>query len=528
MKSGTPCPVCGSRTHPAPVKIEKVREVTEEKVKEAEVNSKNTASVYHSYKGEYQAKKDQYDTEKSSYQEQYKKFAERIMGTIVTNDLTSLKLKLDQQAKELLQKKKDLEAKEFEAAEAAKKIRLLQNERKQLQKKIEAKENNIRKVAIELAQAETTVKRLNEQLPIGFDTLEELQGLLKKQQKRITVYDAKVDKLQKEVEQTVLAITACKIEIKNCQEQLIDEEKNKYQLVAKVQLAAKNCNFEVNELFIQEQLKELPKTAEYQTEIKKHEEKLLTIKTKIDQLAEHTKNAEEPQLEEIRKELTVARSKREEVADEVARYKQIYQSDEKICEQVASLWSDQQKKLEELASWNQLAEVMNGKGNLKLSLERYVLRSYLTKVLLIANDHLTRLSQGRYAFKLDKNNGTHATDTGLEINVFDDNTGKVRSVHTLSGGESFIAALALSLALGEVLQSINGGSSIEALFIDEGFGSLDEDALETALEALQTIEGTNRLFGIISHVGALRDKIPDQMQVLSNNGHSTVAYQHEF
>ncbi|GAF38450.1 exonuclease SbcC [Agrilactobacillus composti DSM 18527 = JCM 14202] len=148
-----------------------------------------------------------------------------------------------------------------------------------------------------------------------------------------------------------------------------------------------------------------------------------------------------------------------------------------------------------------------------MSLERYVLREYLLEILNVANAHLNQLSAGRYYLQLHKEVGTYQKNTGLEIDVYDDNVGKARSVHTLSGGESFIAALSLALALGEVIQNKAGGISIDTLFIDEGFGSLDQDALGMAMDALEHIEGDHRMIGIISHVAALKEQIPYQIQV---------------
>ncbi|MBA1394104.1 SMC family ATPase, partial [Lactobacillus sp. XV13L] len=147
-----------------------------------------------------------------------------------------------------------------------------------------------------------------------------------------------------------------------------------------------------------------------------------------------------------------------------------------------------------------LVDTVNGRGDNKLGLERYVLRSQLVEILQVANEHLQQLSSGRYFLILHKEMGTFQKNTGLEIDVYDDNVGQTRSVHTLSGGESFIAALSLALALGEVIQNESGGIKIDTLFIDEGFGSLDQDSLATALTALQNIESSSRMIGIISHV----------------------------
>ena len=164
-----------------------------------------------------------------------------------------------------------------------------------------------------------------------------------------------------------------------------------------------------------------------------------------------------------------------------------------------------------------LSAVASGDGDQsKMGFERYVLTYFLEEVLIVANERLQQLTNNRYLFDLNREEGSRKTDTGLEINIYDDNAGGIRNVRTLSGGESFIAALSLSLSLSEVVQQHAGGIQIETMFIDEGFGSLDEDALEEAMNALMNIEGSGRLVGIISHVKELKDRIPDQLQVISS------------
>ncbi|MFD1485115.1 AAA family ATPase [Lacticaseibacillus baoqingensis] len=172
-----------------------------------------------------------------------------------------------------------------------------------------------------------------------------------------------------------------------------------------------------------------------------------------------------------------------------------------------------QQALAEAAALQDLAAVVNGNNDQKLSLERYVLRAYLQQVLVVANQRLQGLSDGRYQLQLHGDPGSYRNDSGLEIDVYDDQVGETRSVHTLSGGESFIAALGLALALGEVIQQEAGGITIDALFIDEGFGSLDSASLAVALDALESIEGQSRMIGIISHVESLQTGIPDQLRV---------------
>ena len=109
--------------------------------------------------------------------------------------------------------------------------------------------------------------------------------------------------------------------------------------------------------------------------------------------------------------------------------------------------------------------------------------------------------------------------------MYDDEAGTTRGSHTLSGGESFIAALSLALALAEVIQAQAGGITIEALFIDEGFGSLDEEALEMAMEALETVESEGRMIGIISHVRELKERVLQQIRIdTKGSGQSEIRY----
>jgi len=197
-----------------------------------------------------------------------------------------------------------------------------------------------------------------------------------------------------------------------------------------------------------------------------------------------------------------------------------------VVEKMQAMLATSHKQQEQLAELAQLANVASGNSSQKLSLERFVLQTYLQKVLQTGNQRLKQLTNGRYQFQLDRSQGTFRNGTGLEINIYDDNAGKVRSVHTLSGGESFVAALSLALALATVIQEQAGGIKIDALFIDEGFGSLDEDALDMAMETLQQVEGKSRMIGIISHVSELEHQLPAQLRVIpEGNGESIVKYQ---
>jgi exonuclease SbcC len=162
-----------------------------------------------------------------------------------------------------------------------------------------------------------------------------------------------------------------------------------------------------------------------------------------------------------------------------------------------------------------LADAANGtlKGQAKLAFEQYLQAAYFDRILQEANRRFYTLSSGQFQLVRSREASGLRSQTGLDLNVLDHYTGRERSVKTLSGGESFLAALSLALGLSDVIQRENGGIRLEAMFVDEGFGSLDEDALAQAIRVLSQLAGDSRMVGIISHVSELRDNIPHQIQV---------------
>ena len=162
-----------------------------------------------------------------------------------------------------------------------------------------------------------------------------------------------------------------------------------------------------------------------------------------------------------------------------------------------------------------LTDTANGtlSGKERISLETYVQMTYFDRILARANAHLMRMSGGKYDLKRCESAAKLNTQSGLELNVIDHYNGSERSVKTLSGGETFLASLSLALGLSEEIQSSAGGVQMDTLFVDEGFGSLDEETLRQAMRALRELSEGDRLIGIISHVSELRREIDRQIVV---------------
>ena len=157
-----------------------------------------------------------------------------------------------------------------------------------------------------------------------------------------------------------------------------------------------------------------------------------------------------------------------------------------------------------------------------MTFQRYVLGVFLDEVLVAATRRLLEMSRGRYRLHAAAGTADGRRVGGLDIEVFDEFTGLDRPASTLSGGEGFLASLALALGLAEVVQSFSGGIRLDTVFIDEGFGSLDPEALDAAIETLLGLREHGRLVGVISHVPELRERIDCRLEVRPTQRGSTV------
>jgi DNA repair protein SbcC/Rad50 len=178
---------------------------------------------------------------------------------------------------------------------------------------------------------------------------------------------------------------------------------------------------------------------------------------------------------------------------------------------------------ENLNNLNTLYQVTKGNNPQKQSLETYVLAYYFRRILELSNLRLSRLTDGRYIFVLKEEPNSRRL-SGLDLDIYDYETGKPRDVRSLSGGESFKAALSLALGCSDLMQNLAGNHQINTLFIDEGFGSLDAQSLDAAINVLLEIKHDDKLIGIISHVSELKERVESQLVIVKKDKGSTIAY----
>ncbi|KRM11173.1 SMC family ATPase [Paucilactobacillus suebicus] len=516
LKPGTPCPICGSTEHPSPAVAVEGQNVTKDDLNKAdsELSKQNKILTVNQTEIEQlglQIKNEQGDLD-VSVTELATAIKKEKWLSIVNSQLDGIQNAIED-GRQVLKDQIDTLASELSDSQAASeklaKLKVKQDELKisinDQQEKLTSSQNNLQTLTVKLSDAK-------EQLPHEFSDLKSLDEHLNQLNDDVMQFDDDQKKNQASISDVKSQIAASNSEIKvltNRQNDLnLRIEEVRSDLKASL---IKHFNSEDWEAF-NELLNQVSQLDGYQKRYQDYAQQVSEVKARLETLHQLVSGDRVDIATETKKlkEFQQVVSDDNQLLERTTELYILNQNTLKTIQQSSDSLSKQAHDFQEL---EQLTATISGSGDAKLSLERYVLREYLLEILDTANGHLQQLSSGRYFLKLHEEAGTYQKDTGLELDVYDDNVGHPRSVHTLSGGESFITALSLALALGEVIQNQSGGITIDTLFIDEGFGSLDQDSLQTAMGALEHIEGDHRMIGIISHVQELKVEIPYQIQV---------------
>ena len=379
----------------------------------------------------------------------------------------------------------------------------------------------------DLIAKQTILKEKAASLPAKFPTKEAADKQIQTDQLTIKAFNNQLESLQQQRQENAEKLAGTNSRIAQTKEELATQTTQQDNLHQYLMNLLAQYDVQLKWDFWQEASEQVATLSSLREQVTTFENQVQDNQSQQERLTKAINNHPMPDIASTQTKLNAEREQlrqcQQEIGQLTAQYKQLEETDQKIIKAVEKTG----KLDQEINELQTLTDVVTGNTENHVSLERYVLQAYFQDVLVAANVQLDRLTNGRYQFELaTESHGAGAKWSGLEVNVYDDNAGRTRSARTLSGGESFMASLALALALCQIVQEQSGGIKIDALFIDEGFGSLDQQALEDALHSLQELEG-HRMIGIISHITELEEQIPDQLIVRSRNGRSYVAYQHE-
>lgn len=506
------CPVCGSKEHPKPA-TGSVGLISQKQLEELE-KERNTK------KSAQQKVAVEIDTIGERIDEAFATLDDSNQHPVAVNQLEST---LKELTKKITEKQELLRILKEEILVLEKNIEQEEEWRKalnEIQKNIEKTRLSLfefkKDYSIEVTKiAENIAQIAKIKKELSAESIEQLQEKQRKQENQIT-------RIEKNVKESQELITSINTEKTSSESTLIalssQEDKRKQEYEEQLQVVNQLSNqYQLDENFSefilpQAQVEEIEAAiTTFEKEQDYNKRRLTQINSQLDDYRDETlKKSEEviQYLNEINQNKRELENRRDDIIGQLANHERSYQA-------VHSNFNKSKKILEPLAIYSDLAEIASGanKRTNYVSFERYLLSVYFTEILEAANKRFIKMTNNRYELvrREDKTKGRGAE--GLEIDVFDGYSGKTRSVKSLSGGETFKASLALALGLSDVIQSQKGGVEINTLFIDEGFGTLDADSLEMAIETLMDLQASGRLIGVISHVEELKDRIPAKILV---------------
>ncbi|MFR4003314.1 MAG: AAA family ATPase [Romboutsia timonensis] len=529
LQENEPCPVCGSTNHPNKATIkENLKIPTKEELKVAKENLDklekenlekiNNLTTLNSNKTTYLEQVNNHLSMLSATLNIDKTFNSET-AKVVKNLGTELKSVIDKLKDELLKVIDKISLKE----KIEKELNLITttiNEREQSLIKLEESEKNY---TTELTQNITKIDEYKKEIPENITNLKTLNKLIEVKTKELNTSKEKLAKLRLENENL-----AKKLEGENS----TSKEINKSIEELKLEIANNKANF--NEA-IKEQGFDNIQTYEdaklqismvesLEKEVENYNSELKLTKAKQEDIINKTKDIVFMDITTIDEEIRSIQNNKKELESKLRELHAIIVGNKTVLKNVENLNIEFKEIEEEYKVVGELADLANGKKAPYISFERYILASYFEDIIEAANIRLEKMTGDRFSLIRKTSKSKGAGQKGLELEIYDNYTDSSRDVSSLSGGESFKASLSLALGLSDIVQSNAGGVSLDTMFVDEGFGTLDPQSLDNAIDSLLELQRGGRLVGIISHVEELKERIDAKLEVTSTSKGSKVEF----
>lgn len=518
LEEGKSCPVCGSKEHPAPAKLAK-RGITEEELKvlrekrDAAEHAKTRANeLAAAANAEFQAEK------KAVFAEIFTQLEMPEDSLAVT---AYLKVKLEEHLLVITAQKEEAEKQFLRLKQEKTELERLQKQVQVDLKELEDLRSELERVKEQMRENETEYAGLVGQIDgiknLKYATLQEANQARMELEREVQVILKQIEEQQnlaasakEQVSANRAGLEACRVQEADLRTSVAEKEKTYAEARAGQGFAdeAEFLSYIVPKEIISKMEEEVQN---YQDAVNANEanlklaEKDIMGKERMDETA-------------AKQEADAAKTAYEQAQDTITALKHRKMRNADILKQIEEQENKVEQKLEEVSMLSNLANLLQGRttGKNKTSFETYVQMSGFDGIIHAANKRLQPISGGQY--QLYRHEDADAKgNIALNLDILDNYTGKKRPVSTLSGGESFMASLSLALGLSDRVTANAGGIKIDTLFIDEGFGTLDEKSLNDAMGMLQDLSTSNKLIGIISHREELKQEIPKKILIKKTN-----------
>ena len=510
LQTGEACPVCGSCEHPYPAQFSE-EEVTKEQVQTARAQERAAQTSYNQLNNQLE----QHYVVARQYQKQLDDLSEEL-GEHATTEAVQIQAEL-QSAHEKLQRLTAID------------IAQLEKNVEQLNQRCVVGETKINELQNQMAANESTIKANQDQLSKllanidpKYGSVEVLEQEIIQTKEQIQRLNKSLESAQSQLQQAMLAKSNIESQLTTNKQWLAESELKLNEAKSNWQKALGESRFKDEETYLQSKATE-QELQSWQQEIDQFKQTQIKLEQTLSDLKLALQDIEKPDIEAINANLNIQQQHYVESRNKLDSVRSIFERLEKVRSDIASLHDKNSKLEDEYKVFGTLYDVASGKTGSRISLHRFVLGVLLDDVLIQSSQRLSLMSKGRYILARKTEGFKGAAGRGLDLVVEDGYTGKMRDVATLSGGESFMAALALALGLSDVVQSYSGGIRLDTLFIDEGFGSLDPESLDLAIQTLVDLQQTGRMIGVISHVSELKEQMAQRIDVEPSRVGSTVS-----
>lgn len=515
LEEGEPCPVCGATHHPK--LAEAVTEiVTDEMLKAKEADVSGFEQRYQAAAARAQEKSGQLAATKAEAEALVKQLAGREPAELAA-ELASVKTALQGAQKAAARYGSLMKA-----------IEHRQQEQAQLQKKAAALEQKAAASAAEAAAAKALVQDKEAQLA-GRELPAEPKELAHQYQQREAAWQA-AEKAAVAAEQDYHSLDtryhAAQSAWKTKREELLRSQQQAAALQQSFAGRLAQAGF-ADEAAYEAALQGSWRASDYRDKVRRellsHEQALHTARINLTNCQKTIEKLEKPDLAAAEDAASAAQAAWQQALRESSAAETVLRSWQKRQKDLDALREQSGELTQTYARITGLSELASGKTGSRVSFQTYVLHSLLDDVMEMANQRLLIMSRGQYELHAGQRQRANQQG-GLDMEIFDHYSGYARPLATLSGGESFLASLALALGLADVVQACAGGVRLDTMFIDEGFGTLDSETLDVALKALFELQKSGRLIGIISHVEELRSRIPARLEVTKTKSGGSTAH----
>ncbi|MCH3963798.1 MAG: SMC family ATPase [Clostridium sp.] len=519
LKEGEPCPVCGSLHHPS-IARGKGRCVDDAEIEIQKKCMEKAENIYEKTRIKFQ-NVDAEGQGKSEIIRRIKKDYNALSGENIA-DIEKDKLT------EFIKNK--LECLNLELQKLKKGIAEAENSWKY----IENKKKNLREKVSEYNTSDEIFNKVNEEYSSEFIEVEKVKGILNQMTLDIPENLREQKVLENTIEKTEkIQIDAAKA-LKTARENYMNSKTRYERLCASKDSMEKDiCNLKMRleeaEKIFKEKLKSVGfsnmddyksskissiEEGELEKTINEFYRELKSAEDRYSRLCDQIKSIVISDVDKLNEEYENIKSKRIELEENRSSVNTKLQMNKAILSRLWDLFRIINDKEKSYGVVGELAEVSKGKNAARINFERYVLSAFFDSIIEAANIRFIRMSEGRYELDRIRESGKGRAQSGLDLQVYDNYTGKCRHVKTLSGGESFKAALSLSLGLADIVQCYSGGINLDTMFVDEGFGTLDPESLDGAIKCLVDLQNRGRLVGIISHVPELKERIDAKLEII--------------